>query len=303
MTTTIKSVADLPDWFKEKKYTKPSNAVEWYREIRKRQYGMDAIHYMMSNPNITHHHASEMCAILHAPIGDGWPFFWMNQYNYPVEDMSKMELMYLAACFDDDESKKAHAGYVELIKQYRIEMTEPRSMVFSRKYTEMLTSFLDKYSEENSMDELLYPTLDDTSISHLYLSYGRALKGYPLIIDTQYDDQTILGYVQLWLTERRKENGEKAAKRPFTQNDFDDWAYFKIREVADLDTWARANDVKILDKVMAAAIWPSAGDGVSPIDMLRTTSRKKVKEIFQIDICARLYGQLVLEIGENFLGE
>lgn len=299
----IKSVADLPDWFKEKKYEKTLSVTDWYREIRKRQYGVDAVEFMMTNPHVSSHHARDVLYILHAALPKEWPFFWINQQNYPIEDMSKMEAMYLAACFDDPKSQEAHRDYSDLMQVFKSEVNHPKRTVFSRKYEDMLSDFFNKYAESEEMSELVYPTAADGNIGGLYLSYGRPLKGYPVIIDTQYDDATIIGFVQMWLADRRKENGEKAAKRPFLQNDFDDWAYFKIREVVDLDTWARANDVKILDKVMAAAIWPNAGDEISPIDMLRTTSRKKVKEIFRFEICVRLYGQLMLDLGENFLEE
>lgn len=212
-----------------------------------------------------------------------------------------MEAMYLAACFDDAKSQEAYCDYSDLMKVFKSEVNRPERALFSRKYENMLDNFFDKYAESEEMSEFVYPTIADGHIGEIYLSYGRPINGYPIIIDTQFDDATIISSVQMWLADRRKENGEKAARRPFVQNDFDDWAYFKIREVVDLDTWARANDVKILDKVMAAAIWPNAGDEISPIDMLRTTSRKKVKEIFRFEICVRLFGQLMLELGENFL--
>ena len=37
------------------------------------------------------------------------------------------------------------------------------------------------------------------------------------------------------------------------------------------------------------------------IEVLRTTARKKVKDVFNYQVVVRLYGQLLLEYGENFL--
>ena len=52
---------------------------------------------------------------------------------------------------------------------------------------------------------------------------------------------------------------------------------------------------------MADALWPLAQDNFSPIDVFRTTARKKTNEIFQFETVVRLYGQLRLKHGENFL--
>jgi hypothetical protein len=135
-----------------------------------------------------------------------------------------------------------------------------------------------------------------------WLSYGRPLNGFPVTIDTQFDDETIITHVKLWLAEKRKSEGE-SARRPYNQSDFDDWAYYRIRELFDLENWAIASNVKILDSVIAAALWPNAPDGFSPIDVLRTTARRKAKDIFRFETSVRLWGQLLISRGENFLDE
>lgn len=299
---TIKSVKDLPQWFKDAKYEKNLGAVDWYREIRKRQLVLDTIEKVRSQPNSSLRSIGEILEILHTVPKD-WPLYELPQHNWPVEDMTKIEAIYIAACFDDEKAKEVYARYQELMRVFRSEVNNPDQVYFSRKYEEMLRAFYETYASDGTLGELAYLTVADTTISKMHLSYGRPLHGYPVIIDTQYDDETILQHVRQWLAEHRAEKGEKPAKRPFSQNDFDDWTYYKIREVVDLEMWATVNGVRIQDKVIAAALWPHTIDEISPIDMLRTTSRKKVKEIFQWDVCVRLYGQLRLERGENFLSK
>jgi hypothetical protein len=299
----IKSVNDLPEWFKERKYEKNLDIADWYREIRKRQAVSDTLEKARKNPGMTRHTADEIFQILLRPIPKDWPFFRLNLFHLPVEDMSKHEAIYIASSFKDERSKAAYISFQEVMKVYRHEVNNSEMVVFSRRYEEMLEKHLDNYywGEDKSLDELAYETVADTNIGGIYLSYGMPLNGYPIVIDTQYDDETILQYVKKWLKERRTENSEKPLKRPFIQNDFDDWSYYKIREVFDLDTWATSHNVKILDKVIAAALWPNAPDEISPLDMLRTTTRKKVKEVFKWEVCVRLYAQSFLERGEKFL--
>ena len=139
-----------------------------------------------------------------------------------------------------------------------------------------------------------------TSLGNPFLSYGRPLNGYPVTVDTQFDDETLVQGFRSWLKKQRETDKEKS-KRPFNQNDFDDWAHYKIRELFDLEVWAALCNVKILDRVIAEYLWPNFSDGFSPLDVLRTTTRKKMAEVFVFPTCLRFYGQLRMELGENFL--
>lgn len=300
----IKSVKDLPEWFNQANYKKNLNAVDWYREIRKRDYGLSAIDFVLKRPEVTSHPAKDFFYIFHSPMKKDWALFYLPQWNYPVEDMSKIEALYLVSCLDDETCNQELELFRVLLKMYKEECTVKDRTVYSRAYEETLKIRFDRLSEESEANENLNSLVKDQlrSTGNPFLSYGRPIQGYPVVIDTTYDDETILTHMRKWLVERRNEDGEKA-KRPYRQNDFDDWSYYKIREVCDLDTWARVNDVSIPDRVIAAALWPHSPDEMSPVDVLRTTTRKKIKEIFQYEVCLRLYGQLRLELGENFLDE
>ena len=185
-----------------------------------------------------------------------------------------------------------------LVKMWRVELERRDSVGYSCEYENYLKVF-SIFLDEN---EYLYEdVLTVSEIGNPLLSYGRPLIGTPIIIDTQFDDETILDSMKKWLAENRFLNNERK-RRALNQNDFDDWTYFKIREVIDLDIWAKLSGIRILDKVIASAVWSEVGD-ISPIDILRTTTRKKIEEVFNLEMAVRLYGQLVQSKGENFLDD
>ena len=291
---TIKSKKDLPEWFTERVYKKNNNAVEWYLEIRRRQYLLKLIDLSLevaAKPN------EKMIQLwLSAPPKDAI-IYLMHQHNRPVQPLSIIEVCYLKAAMSEAKIDLAHEKTSSLIKMWRAEIERKDALVFTWEYEKYLQEY-SNFLDEN--DWLYEDVLGVTEIGNPMLSYGRPLIGTPLVIDTQFDDATILNSMKNWLTENRKLNNEKA-RRPLNQNDFDDWTYYKIREVIDLDIWSKLSGIKILDKAIASALWSDSVDDISPIDILRTTVRKKVKEVFNFEMAVRFYGQLVQEEGENFL--
>ncbi len=294
--TTIRAVDDLPEWFNKERYKKNLSAVEWYREVRKRDYFnffMNVCEHRYKNIDTT----SELLDLfLKVPVHDSW-LYAIAQDNAPVQDLVVLEALFLAAAaMREKDIAEVGQKLNDLILLYEQEVAEERP-IYSLQYEDELSRFVDLIDKQEKGFSPVFPFAD---IGNIYLSYGRPLNGCPVTIDTQYDDETILAHVKQWLARRRKTEGTKA-KRQLNQNDFDDWQYYRIREIYDLDTWARISKVKILDHVVAAAVWPNAPDDFSPIDVLRTTARKRVKEVFCHETAVRFYGQLRLALGEDFL--
>lgn len=229
--------------------------------------------------------------------------FYVSQSNRPVHDLTAGEALYFRSAIRDDDLiqlGKRFDGLLSLWLAALKEDPEGPTPLFGE-YEHQIQIFftdLDKSPWAGKLDEPVEKFLD--GVGNPWLSWGRPLNGFPITIDTQYDDETIINYFKSWLAEKRKTEG-KRVRRPFLQNDFDDWEYFKIREIFDLEAWAKLMNVKILDKVIAHSLWPNPSDDFSPIDVLRTTARKKSKEVFSRNVVVRLYGQLLLEYGENFL--
>jgi hypothetical protein len=297
----IKSVDHLPKWFKEAQYHKNLSAADWYREIRKRDWVREKIRTAVEKADMPPGRPLSLFRACYAPLKRSWELYYQYGVDAPIADMTKAQAIFLAACNDSDAAQNFFTASRGLISHYRHELTKNKESA-SPEYEDHLSYFLDDWHNTN------YPHLDDMAYRIVHndgnsmLDYCRPFEGYPIVVDTAFDDETILNEFKRWLAEVRKHD-EPKAKRPFSQNDFSDWANYRLREIHDLDMWSSLVGVKIQDRVVAQALWPHATDSFSPLDVLRTTARKKVKDIFTSHVSRRLYGQLVLENGEYFLEE
>ena len=307
MIRKITSATDLPNWFKERPYKKQLSKVDWYREIRHRQFLLRMFELQQAiqrMPKSAQEKSNEILLdILEAtPRPDSY-IFLVPQSDRPVHDLTAGEVLYLRSAIHDDyliQIGKRFDGLLSLWRKALGENPEGPTPLF-REYEHQIASFLrgiEKSPCAEKLDDPIQKILD--SMGNPWLSYGRPLNGFPITIDIQYDDQTIISHFKDWLDKKRKAEGERV-RRPFNQNDLDGWEHFKIREIFDLEIWARITNAKISDSVIAHVLWPVSPDDFSPIDVLRTTARKKSKEIFTFNVVIRLYGQLLLENGENFL--
>jgi hypothetical protein len=232
--------------------------------------------------------------------------YLVGQQGTPVRDMTVDEVTFLRSGIRDETIRSWMEEYETLLKLWREALEEHErnpdgpTPKFGN-YERALADFVDRLGHNDA--EKSFSALAQRQTEYLgnpWLSYGRPLNGYPITIDTQFDDVTIIEHIKAWLSVRRRAE-ESRARRPFNQSDYDDWEYYKVREVFDLQTWAEISDVKVPDRLLAAAVWPNASETFSPIDVLRTTARKKVDEVFRFETAVRLYGQLRLARGENFL--
>ena len=233
--------------------------------------------------------------------------FHVPQYNRPINDLTAGEAIYFRSVLRDEALidlaetfDTILALWLKALQENAQNITDGPTPIFGEYETRLADFFkgieVDERTEK--LDQPIIKFLD--GIGNPWLSYGRPLNGLPITVDTQFDDETLVNSFRDWLSNNRAAEGERM-KRPFNQNDLSDWENYRIRELFDLQTWSSLAGVKIQDNVIALALWPDAPDNFSPIDVLRTTARKKVKEIFKYEVVVRLYGQLLLELGENFL--
>lgn len=303
----ITDISRLPDWFYKRIYRKQLSDINWYREIRIRQSLLSLIE-MWGERNLKIPEESRNSLLERLKKDDvrsDSMIYFVSQEAIPISDLTVGETAFLAFSTRRSNASEIVKKYEQLLELWIDALDEMKAAgddgptpTFGQYETE-LAAFVDQFDDIESIFESdigqYYARLENP-----FLSYGRPLNGHPLTIDTQFDDETILRHVKEWLIETRKKEGSKA-RRPFNRNDFDDWEYYKIREIFDLQIWAILNDSKILDRVLADALWPNTPDDFSPIDVLRTTARKKVKDVFQFETVIRLYSQLKVNHGENFL--
>lgn len=292
----------MPAWFHKANYKKNLEGVDWYREIRKREWACCEIDLARKNPDVPVDRPFSIFRAMYKELKKDWSLYYKYDMGNPVRDMSKAEVLFLAAFnHEDEQSKKFFTQAKALINHFKNLIR--RGVHFAPpEYEDRLAFFMDNwihFDNPNMSDMACRPVYDT---GNAFLEYGRPFEGLPIVIDPTFDDETILTVMKEWLAHMRKVDFPRA-RRPLNQNDFDDWTFYKIREVHDLDAWSALTGLKIPDRVIAAALWPNAADDFSPIDVLRTTSRKKIKEVFCTYMCERLYGQLSIERGGNFLGQ
>lgn len=305
----ITSVSELPDWFKNRSYKKRLSKVDWFREIRMRETVIGLLEEEQRDAHFSEEVSDKdrefLLKMLEPTSRPDSSISIVPHSNRPVHDLTAGEALYLRSVIRDEDLILLGKYFNRLLLYWLTALKEgPEGPGYLlEEYDERIRIFFDKLKKHpcaGKMDEPIVKFLD--GVGNPWLYHGRALNGFPITIDTQYDDETIINYFKSWLAEKRKTEGERV-RRPFNQNDFDDWEHYKIREIFDLDIWATLMNVKILDKVIAHSLWPNPSDDFSPIDVLRTTARKKVKEVFTYNVAVRFYRQLLLEYGENFLGQ
>ena len=304
----IKDISKLPDWLSKRIYKKQLSDIDWYREVRLRQRLLSVMSVYIESP-IEKDDKSRLFLNQMLERDDIRPdsmAYVLPQGGTPVQDLTVSESVFLEYSIRNSDVSEFAEQYRNLLSQWTIACDDIEASAKAGTprltygmYDRHLPKFLDRLEGGNSNFDCPITSYSN-QLGNPWLSYGRPLNGYPVTIDAQFDDETILQNVKAWLVKTRESEGTKA-RRPFNQNDFDDWEFYKIRELFDLQTWALLNDKKILDRVLADYLWPNSSDEFSPIDVLRTTARKKTKEVFTFDTVTRLYGQLNITHGENFL--
>ncbi len=320
----ITSVSQLPDWFNKRTYGKQLSDIDWYREIRLRERAVDiqeiAQQMEISMSDFSCREAGS--DLLESRVKDlsienvrpDSLIYHISDRGNPVKEMSVLEANFLAFSSRASNASPLLECFDKLLTLWSNHLEEDNAKPENEKATLVpleyeleLDSFIDKIRDHSS---LVHLNIDQSSepLGNPFLSFGNVLNGHPLTIDTTFDDETILQHVKDWLqkkraTEKRNypEIEQHKPQRPFNQNDFDDWETYKIREIFDLEYWAKLNNKDILDRVVSDAVWPHPPDEFSPIDVLRTTSRRNIKKVFNSETTLKLYGQLVLSYGEKFL--
>jgi hypothetical protein len=300
----IRTVSGLPEWFRNRTYRQGLGKVDWYREISARQIVAHLISMRPSDVPIPDTSKEILMVMITEPKVHPHSYAYdVPQYNHPINDLTAGEAIYFRPVLRDVDLIYLAEKFDDLLALWLRALQENPdgpTPLFGE-YESRLADFFKELQVDERADKLDKPIIESLDgVGNPWLSYGRPLNGFPITVDTQYDDETLVNSFRDWLSKNRAAAGERM-KRPFNQNDLNDWENYRIRELFDLQTWSRLTGVKIQDNVIALALWPDAPDDFSPIDVLRTTARKKVKEVINYEVVVRLYGQLLLELGENFL--
>ena len=295
----------LPAWFKNRTYKKRLSAVEWFREIRWRQvltYSVQVRKRRAPGTPPTPERDEMFLELLKRIPPVNSPMYRIpSRLHHPVSDLTIGEVFYFHSVIRDEDSLAIETKFDELVALVPQTSEELSNLFTLRGLSEQTCQFAttcDELLRLNGVDRLAGPL--KPLLPALLPVFVNFANGVPITVDTRYDDGTIIEQFKAWLAKTRKSEGKRLRRR-FIQNDFDNWEYYRIREIFDLDAWAVLSNLTVSDKVIADAVWPNAPDQFSPIDVLRTTARKMVSKVFTLDVVTRMHGQLSRELGENFL--
>ena len=227
----ITTVDELPDWFKSKIYKKNLTDAQCYVEINFRT--MLLAWDRLDGERDTAFARDDFDRAIKLKINPTSPLLHIPGAHNPIEDLTALEATYLAATYR--AHRPSSAGLMEelnqLIALWKIEREDPPEPgMVSYRYEKAVETFFEGLRKDEKLETTYF---DAGDLANPFLSYAQAINGVPLVVDTEFDDQTLIASFKKWLADVRLQSNEKI-KRPFKQDDYDDWAYYKIREVYDL---------------------------------------------------------------------
>ncbi|MCL5272696.1 MAG: DUF6387 family protein [Gammaproteobacteria bacterium] len=278
----IKHVSELPDWFKLEKYefTKNIKSVGWYEQLYARTIIVHdaeevseslsdqfvefklAVEAIQENPNIDI--TSDKRLSDQIPLGGVLHQLKPKRPHYMlgIHSISLRDYVTELRCIDKNKLKFALDW-------------------FHSKDNKPLDSELPKW-----MNEPLWKTRVDISNGLVdTLSIFLALP-----------DELLLANFKQYLAHARK-RGLTPLLKPFTNNDFKNWAELQILAYIDLSLWAKLNNVSIPCRVIADAIFPNGDKGEETV---RKTVKPLVKNLLHYDTWNQLGFQAGVEIQEEY---
>jgi len=314
----IRSVSELPSWFfSDNRYPNNLCAKDWYIEIALRlnafgYYGInsfeeileasnegDSIARYMKNSEKLFNDFVNVFEFQKSPTSYLNRRVYVNLFNpelSPIKDLSISETIFIREGARFSSNKDLLSQYERLLSDWinLINTSGDEQNKLFEQYDTDLALLLEDI-DNNRIQDWNEPVKNYFSnMQNPLMEFGPEVSGSPLTVNTNFSDETIIKHFKKWLADIRKTEKQKKT-RDFNLNDFGDWATYRIREVFDLSVWAKYNNVKILDRVMAEALWTNSIDGISPIDVLRTTSRKKTSTIFREKTAHQLLSQITIE--------
>ena len=232
----ITKVSDLPEWFFNQVYRKQLSDIDWYREIRLREVTRYMTDLLMDsyiqlettkeNPLIDRKkNFEEFCdsTLNRLSIDNIRPdslVYLMSDRGSPVKDLSVLEAAFLGFTVENlisnnllDEFNLLLELWNKCRKEYdAIPDNEKPSCPVSTKYDQDLQSFMGRIEDD---DPIVHANVEkySTQLGNPFQSFSYALNGYPLTIDTTFDDETILLDMKKWLAIKRKEENTKSRSR------------------------------------------------------------------------------------------
>lgn len=103
------------------------------------------------------------------------------------------------------------------------------------------------------------------------------LRGLPIFVDVDQDDESLERAFRLWLYSVRAVRGP--APKPLGSKEFTAWQDYGILPYFDLTFWGELHGVRYSETIVADALWPQAEE-FDGADRLRKVTRAKTAQVF-----------------------
>lgn len=276
----IKSVKQLPAWFKLESYKKSKhfNANEWYDELMPRlvlryclkRYGNDPKNLppnweCIKQKGLLFHEAKD------------------EEIKYRISAVNPdliriMPIEEKASQAQPEVTSIATLTNFHIYVDYSLVSDEQRDKI-KKNIKIMLDTFEgnnENFDEELELEARLWSrrAFSDFAMDQ---KFGLENKfAYPRI-NLEASDEQIKKDFATWLDKERKRRGKPAPKKNFSDAELDSWYESSVLPYLDLLFWAELEEVKISQYVIAQAIFPDAYSmdcDTDPLGRLKTTKKK-----------------------------
>ncbi|MES2353282.1 MAG: DUF6387 family protein [Pseudomonadota bacterium] len=198
-----------------------------------------------------------------------------KKVHWPVREIKPFEVFYTAEncrgnCYDDARE-------------------------WAKKLVDNPKKYLGEFFTSNIDERFQSLNFNSSSVKneHVIDVMGRTA---PLIIDLDYDDETLSTAFAIWLAGARNALDE-SHKRSVDKKDFKKWAYFRVLPAFDLLLWATLENLSYEDKVMGSILWPEEFINVTTdtTDRYRKNTKPLVRKCFEWDFVNKFWSQRRLE--------
>lgn len=307
-STIIKSIKQLPEWFKIENYKKAEffNAIEWHDEFISRFALRQGI---VRYPNDSMTTSCRWDLIKR----DGLLFYSAQRENicHRVFFMTPETVMLRTKDFDEKDSFLASVTSLTNINVFAgfLELEEKEQSQIRRRVHNVYTYAVQEGQEPSKKDNIdiashkvakFLSFMKDAEWAYApYDNFGDDVKtglknkiAYTRVILNATDEQIKKDFA-IWLEEERKRRDSYAPKKNFSEYIINSWYESSVLPYLDLSFWAKTEDVKINQHVLAQAIFPDAysvGSNGDPIGKLKTT-KKTAKALMNFTSMYLLWAQ------------
>lgn len=269
----VDRIEDLPDWFDLSKYqaTKHFGAREWLVHISRRSTALQQIRLCKENSGFL---------IIAEPVnGD-----LMQLFKEFISDLRSdpLQIKNPANIFERTAAIEASTEYLSDFKPIR---NLTLDLIVSQMQTDDLYTRDHPHRKDiaERWDYLLTPDRkweDTPSLPFAVTNHHPSRWPEAAVLaDLNAPDAVLISAFTHWLKKERRQQAENPLlnnpKKPF----YDRWTAYGLLPFIDLCIWAEELELKVLDRVMVAAIMPRMDDGM---DKLRKTIKPLAKDLWRL---------------------